>query len=69
MAIKYREAKELRQTTRENLAKSVENWTRFLKTAGNTYKYNYSDGTVPKCNSRCVIRFVVGTFRQENKKR
>ena len=43
MAIKYREAEELRQTTRQNLAKSVENWTRFLKTAGNTYKYNYSD--------------------------
>ena len=43
MAIKYREAEELRQTTRQNLARSVENWTRFLKTAGNTYKYNYSD--------------------------
>ena len=43
MAIKYREAEELRQTTRQNLARSVENWTRFLKTAGNTYKYSYSD--------------------------
>ena len=43
MAIKYREAEELRQTTRQNLARSIENWTRFLKTTGNTYKYNYSD--------------------------
>ena len=43
MAIKYREAEELRKTTRQNLARSVGNWTRFLKTAGNTYKYSYSD--------------------------
>ena len=43
MAIKYREATELRETTRKNLARSIDNWTSFLKTVGGTYKYNYSD--------------------------
>ena len=43
MAIKYREAEELRLTTRKNLTASPENWMRFLKTASYTYKYSYPD--------------------------
>ena len=43
MAIKYREAEELRRTTRENLTRTPENWMRFLRTASNTYKYSYQD--------------------------
>ena len=43
MAIKYREAEELRRTTRENLTRTPENWMRFLRTASNTYKYSYPD--------------------------
>ena len=47
MAIKYREAEELRLTTRKNLTASAENWMRFwmrfLKTASYTYKYSYPD--------------------------
>lgn len=43
MAIKYREAEELRLTTRKNLASSKENWQQFLTTASNTYKYSFSE--------------------------
>ena len=43
MAIKYREAEELRLTTRKNLTASPENWMQFLKTASYTYKYSYPD--------------------------
>ena len=43
MAIKYREAEELRLSTRKDLTATSENWMRFLKTASNTYKYSYSD--------------------------
>ena len=43
MAIKYREAEELRATTRKNLTAAPENWMRFLKTASYTYKYSYPD--------------------------
>ena len=43
MAIKYREAEELRLSTRKELTATAENWMRFLKTASNTYKYSYSD--------------------------
>ena len=43
MAIKYHEAEKMRQTARQNVTRSVGNWTAFLKTAGNTYKYSYSD--------------------------
>ena len=43
MAIKYREAEELRFTTRKNLTSSPENWLKFLRTASNTYKYSYAD--------------------------
>ena len=32
MAIKYREAEELRLTTRKNLTAAPENWMRFLRT-------------------------------------
>ena len=43
MAIKYREAEDLRMTTRQELTSSPENWLKFLRTASNTYKYNFSD--------------------------
>ena len=43
MAIKYREAEELRLTTRKDLTASPENWMQFLKTASYTYKYSYPD--------------------------
>lgn len=43
MAIKYREAEELRLSTRKNLTATPENWLRFLRTASNTYKYSYQD--------------------------
>ncbi|MDD6489230.1 MAG: hypothetical protein PUG48_05385, partial [Clostridia bacterium] len=46
MAIKYREAEELRLTTRKNLASSKENWQQFLTTASNTYKYSFSEQTL-----------------------
>lgn len=43
MAIKYREAVDLRMSTRQELTSSPENWLKFLRTASNTYKYNFSD--------------------------
>lgn len=43
MAIKYREAEDLRMATRQELTSSPENWLKFLRTASNTYKYNFSD--------------------------
>lgn len=43
MAIKYREAEDLRMATRQELTSSPENWLKFLRTALNTYKYNFSD--------------------------
>lgn len=43
MAIKYREAVDLRITTKQKLTSSAENWLSFLRTASNTYKYNFSD--------------------------
>ena len=43
MAIKYREAEDLRQSTRRSLTTTPENWMRFLRTASHTYKYNYQD--------------------------
>ena len=43
MAIKYREAEELRLSTRKSLTANPENWMRFLRTASNTYKYSYQD--------------------------
>ena len=43
MAIKYREAEDLRMTTRQELTSSPENWLKFLRTASNTYKYNFFD--------------------------
>ena len=43
MAIKYREAEELRLTTRKNLTAAPENWMRFLRTASHTYKYGFQD--------------------------
>ena len=43
MAIKYREAEELRLSTRKELTATAENWMHFLKTASNTYKYRYED--------------------------
>lgn len=43
MAIKYREAVDLRMTTKQELTSSSANWLRFLRTASNTYKYNFSD--------------------------
>lgn len=43
MAIKYREAVDLRMSTRQELTSSSENWLKFLRTASNTYKYNFSD--------------------------
>lgn len=43
MAIKYREAVDLRMSTKQELTSSSENWLKFLRTASNTYKYNFSD--------------------------
>lgn len=43
MAIKYREAEDLRMATRQELTSSPENWLKFLRTASNTYKYNFFD--------------------------
>lgn len=43
MTIKYREAEDLRMATRQELTSSPENWLKFLRTASNTYKYNFSD--------------------------
>lgn len=43
MAIKYREAVDLRMSTRQELTSSPENWLKFLRTASNTYKYNFFD--------------------------
>lgn len=43
MAIKYREAVDLRMSTKQELTSSPENWLKFLRTASNTYKYNFSD--------------------------
>lgn len=43
MAIKYREAVDLRMATKQELTSSSENWLKFLRTASNTYKYNFSD--------------------------
>ena len=43
MAIKYREAEELRLSIRKNLTATQENWLQFLRTASNTYKYSYND--------------------------
>lgn len=43
MAIKYREAEELRLSTRKNLTLTTENWLRFLRTVSNTYKYSFQD--------------------------
>jgi N12 class adenine-specific DNA methylase len=43
VAIKYREAEDLRMATRQELTSSPENWLKFLRTASNTYKYNFSD--------------------------
>ena len=43
MAIKFREAEELRLSTRKKLTATSENWIRFLRTASNTYKYSYQD--------------------------
>jgi len=43
VAIKYREAVDLRMSTKQELTSSSENWLKFLRTASNTYKYNFSD--------------------------
>lgn len=43
MPIKYREAVDLRESTRQELTSSAENWLKFLRTASNTYKYSFSD--------------------------
>lgn len=43
MAIKYREAVDLRIATRQEITSSSKNWLTFLRTASNTYKYNFSD--------------------------
>lgn len=43
MAIKYREAVDLRMSTKQELTSSSENWLKFLRTASNTYKYNFFD--------------------------
>ena len=43
MAIKYREAEELRQSTRKALTQTPDNWMQFLKSASHTYKYGFQD--------------------------
>ena len=70
MAIKYREAEELRQTTRKNLTASAENWMTFLKTASNTYKYSYEDQLLISAqfpNAKAVAAFDVWSDRFSRK--
>ena len=43
MAIKYREAEELRQSTRKALTQTPDNWMQFLRSASHTYKYGFQD--------------------------
>ena len=66
MAIKYREAEELRLTTRKNLTAAPENWMRFLRTASHTYKYGFQDQILIAAqfpNATAVAAFAVWSDR------